>query len=248
MGLLRGVFDDGHALRQRGGQHNVHGGAHGDHVHVNLGAHQLVPFGPGLDVAAADVHLGPHGHKALDVLVDGPPAEVAAARRGHLGAAETSQKRTDEIIGGADFPRQLVGHFSVADMGAVHVHRGPVHRAHVGAQLLQDGQNQGHIADLGNIFNTADAVHQKRGRDNSHRRVFCSADFNFTVKRLPTADHILCQSGTLYSFRRSRTALRGIQGGALRLPPDMFVLNHAAPTGGHGRLTVQAGALHTVLL
>ena len=38
MGFLGGVFDDGQAIRQGGGQHNIHGGPHRYHVQVDLGA------------------------------------------------------------------------------------------------------------------------------------------------------------------------------------------------------------------
>ena len=36
VGLLGRVFDDGGALCQHGGHHDVHGGAHGDNVQIDV--------------------------------------------------------------------------------------------------------------------------------------------------------------------------------------------------------------------
>ena len=80
-GLLGGVLNDSQAVGQHGRQHDVHGGAHRDDVQIDLGAAHAAVFGLGMDVAAPHIHVGPHGHKALDVLVNGPSAEVTATRR-----------------------------------------------------------------------------------------------------------------------------------------------------------------------
>ena len=155
-----------------------------------------------MDVAASHIHVGPHGHKALDVLVNGPSAEVTAARRGHLGGAEPAQQRPNEVIRGADFPRQLLRHTGVADVGAVHVHRGAVDGANIGAQLLQDVEQQRHVADLRQILNAADPVHQQGGGDDGNGGILGAADIDFTKKRLSAMNYILCQNATLYSFHR----------------------------------------------
>ena len=147
-----------------------------------------------MDVAAPHIHVGPHGHKALDVLVNGPSAEVTATRRGHLGGAEPAQQRPNEVIRGADFPRQLLRHTGVADVGAVHVHRGAVDSADICPQLLKDLEDQRHIADLGDIFNTAHPVHQQCGGDDSDSGVFGAADGDGPGERLPALNVILCQN------------------------------------------------------
>ena len=219
VGLLGGVFNHRHTLGQHGGQHDVHGGPHGYDVQIDVGALHPAFFGPGVDKAAPHVHLGAHGHKALDVLVDGPPAEVAAPRRGHLGGTEPAQQGADEVIGGPDLPGQLLGHPGVSDMGAVHVHRGAVDGAHVGAQLLEDIQNQGHIADLGNIFNAAAAVHQQGGGNDSDSGVLRAADVDFTKQRFSAVNHIFCQSNNpLFLPPEGLCAFRGIQGPAYPRP------------------------------
>ena len=97
----------------------------------------------GADQAVAHVHVGPHGHKALDVLIDGPAAQIAAAGQGDLRPAEAAQQGADQIVAGTDFPGQLIGDLTVADVGTVHVHRGAVDGADLGAQLPQDLKDQG---------------------------------------------------------------------------------------------------------
>ena len=211
-GLLGGVFDDGHAVGQGGGQHDVHGSAHGDDIQVDLGARHPPVGGPGVDIAAPHVHVGPHGHKALDVLVDGPAAEITAAGRGDFRRAEAAQQGADQVVGGADLSGQLLRHPGVADVGAIHIHRGAVDGAHIGPQLLQDVEQQRHVADLRQVFNAAHPVHQQGGGDNGHGSVFCAADIDFSIKRLPAVNHILCQNTTLYSFHRGIIRTGGIQG------------------------------------
>ena len=78
--------------------HNVHGSAHGHHVQIDVGPLQMTVLGPGVDVAALHGHLRAHGGKALDMLVDGPRAEVTAAGHGDLRPAESAEQSADEVI------------------------------------------------------------------------------------------------------------------------------------------------------
>ena len=89
-----------------------------------------------MDIAPLDLHVGPHGHKALDVLVDGPVAQMAAAGQRDLRRAEAAQQGPDQVVGGPDFPGHVQPHLFIVDAGAVDIHGGTVHRADVGAQLL----------------------------------------------------------------------------------------------------------------
>ena len=122
MGLLGGVFDDSEAVSQDGGQHDIHGGPHRDDIQIYLAAGQTGAIGhPGVDEAVAHLHLGPHGDKALDMLVHRPAAQIAAAGQGNLRPAEPAQQSAHEVIAGADFPGQLIGNLAVADVGAIHL-------------------------------------------------------------------------------------------------------------------------------
>ena len=180
MGFLGSVFNDGVALRHDGSHHNVHGGAHGHHIQVDVGALEPAVLRGGGDKATLHHYLGTQGGKALDVLVDGADAEVAAAGHGDFRLAETAKQRADEIIGGTDLPGQLIRGAGRADMGAVDLHRVAIDCTDVGPQLFQNLQTQRHIGDLGNIFNAADTVHHQRGGDDGDGGVFRTADGNLS--------------------------------------------------------------------
>ena len=191
--LLGGVLNDGHAVGQHGGQHDVHGSPHGHHVQIYLSAGQTAAGHFGADEAAAHIHVGPHGHKALHMLVNGPSAQVAAPGQGDLRPAEASQQSAHQVVAGADLPGQLVGDLPVADVGTVDVHGGAVDGADVRPQLLEDLENQSHVADLGNIFNAAYPVHQKGGGDDGDSGVFGAADGDASTKGLSALNVIFCQ-------------------------------------------------------
>ena len=228
MRLAGGVFNDGHAVGQHGGQHDVHGSAHRDNVQIDLGAAHPSAPALGVDKSAADIHIGAHGHKALDVLVDGTHAEIATAGHGHLGTAKAAQQGADQVVGGADLPGQHLGHLPVVDMGTVDLHGGAVDGAYIGAQLLKNVQDQRHIGDLGNIFNPAHPIHQQGGGYDGDSGVFRTADLDLSVQRLTAANQILCQSCTLYSGREppARNGRKGL----------VVVLQSQCPAAGHAHL------------
>ena len=196
VGLLGDILDDGGALRQGGGHHDIHGGAHGDHIQIYVGAVETAALRRGVDEAALQRDLGAHGGEALHVLVDGPDAaEVAAAGHGHLRLAEAAQQGTHEVVGGPDPPRQVIGGAGAGDVTAVDLHRVGVEEADAGAQLLQDLQAQGHVRDHGDVLNAADAVHHQGGGNDGHGGVLGAADGDLAEKRLAAAYQILsCQS------------------------------------------------------
>ena len=196
MGLFGGIFNDSGALRQHCGQHQIHGGPHAGHIQVDLAAlHAPVP-GLGAHIALLHLHLGPQGGKALQVLVDGAAAEVAPAGQGHFRLAEPAQHGPQKVIAGPQLPPLVIGHRLAAHTGAVHLHSGAVDHPHLAAQLLQNVQQQIYIANLGDIFNAARALHQQGGGDNAYGGVFRAADFYLTIKRSPAMNHILFQIST----------------------------------------------------
>jgi hypothetical protein len=76
--LTRGVFEDGRAFRQRGGQHGVLGGPDARHGEVDVRALQAVDGG-GLHIALLDFQVRAHGFQRLQVQVDRPGADGTAA-------------------------------------------------------------------------------------------------------------------------------------------------------------------------
>ncbi len=198
MGLLGGVVDGGDAISQHGGHHHVHGGAHADLIHIDAGALQAAVPGHGLDKAALG-DLGAHSAKALHVQVDGPHAEVAAAGHGHGGLAKPAQQRAHQIVAGADAAGQLIGRPGGVDAAAVQLHGVAVQDADLGAQFLQNGEEQRHVADLRHVFDADNAVHQQGGGDNGNGGVLGAADGNLAKQGMTAADHVLIHNRYLSS-------------------------------------------------
>ena len=189
--LLGGVFDDGAALGQHGGHHDIHGGAYGHYVQIYGCAGETAGLGTGLNEAALHLHLCAHGAEALDMLVDGPHTEVAAAGHGHGSLAKAAQQSADEIVRGADTAGQIIGRMGGTDGMAIQLHGVAVQHPDPGAQLLQNIQQQRNIADLRDVFNAAGAVHQQGGGDDGNGGILRAADGNFTKKRPTAANKIL---------------------------------------------------------
>ena len=82
-------------------------------------------------------------------------------------------------------------------MGAVHLHGGGVDQTHISAQLPQDLQDQGHVADLGDILNAAHSVHQQCGGQNGDGGVLRAADLNGSMKAVAAPDLIFVQRSHL---------------------------------------------------
>ena len=79
-------------------------------------------------------------------------------------------------------------------MAAVDLHRVAVQHPDIGPQLLQNGKQQRHVADLGDILNAADPVHQQGGGDDGNGGVFRAADGDFAHQRAAAMDDILIQN------------------------------------------------------
>ena len=74
---------------QNGGDHNVHGCAHGDNVQIDPAAVERL-FGGGNDITADDLYISAHDIKTLDMLVNGADAEIAAAGHGNRCLAKSA--------------------------------------------------------------------------------------------------------------------------------------------------------------
>ena len=191
--LLGGGLDYGAAAGHAGREDDVHRRADADLVEVNLGAVELAVGGLGVDKAAGDLHVGAQGGHALDVLVYGPDAEVAAAGHGGLGRAEAAEHGAYEVIARAYLAHEVVGRVRIAHVGAVYLHRVAVHQADLRAQMLEYGHEHVRVAYLRDILQPADAVHHERGGDYGHGGVLRAADLNLAVEGLAAVDYVFFQ-------------------------------------------------------
>lgn len=85
----------------------------------------------------------------------GRTPEVAPAGHGDFRLTEAAQQGADQVVGGADFPGQLIAGPGGVDMAGVNLHRVAVDGTDVGTQLFQNAQTERHVGNLGNILNAA---------------------------------------------------------------------------------------------
>ena len=199
MGFFGSVFDDGGALCQNGGNHNVHGCAHGNNIQIDAAAMELC-LGGRNDIAADDLYVSAHDVKALDVLVDGTDAEIAAAGHGNRCLAEPTQQCAHQIIGRTDLTGKLMGHGAGVDAGAVQFKGGPVNHPNRSAHPGQNIEIKLNIRHIRDVLDSANTVYQQSRRKNCHRCIFCAADLYFTVQRISAVYHILCHNAPSQSL------------------------------------------------
>ena len=77
---------------------------------------------------------------------------------------------------------------------AVDLRRVVIQHTDLGAQRLQNGEEQRYIADLRNVINAANTVHHQSGGNNRNGGIFCAADCDFTEQRTIAANNILIQN------------------------------------------------------
>ena len=208
MGFLRRVFNDGLTGQQGRRQHDVDGRAHGRHIQTDPTAVESLLTGGQSDIFFRLINVCAQRQKAFDMLVDRPPPQVTAPGQRDLRPAEAAQQGPHQIIAGSDLPGQLIGDLTVPNVGTVDLHRGAVDGAHVRPQLPEDLEDQGHIADLGNIFNAADPVHQQGGGDDGDSGVLGSADLNGSMERMSALNQIFGQSCTLFKRNEVLMSIR----------------------------------------
>ena len=108
MRLLSCILDHRQTASQHSCQHHIDGSANGHLVHINRSADQLVR--PGANHTLNGIHLGTQQFKALNMQVNGPHTEVAAAGHSHLRLLKPTQHSTNQVITGAKTGGQLIGH------------------------------------------------------------------------------------------------------------------------------------------
>ncbi len=152
------------------------------------GAPTRRPFLAAVDEAALHGHLSAHSGEALDMLVDGPGRQLQPPGMATVAWAEAAQQRTQQVVACADTPRQVVGRAGGSGWrgsrsqwraGSKHAHLRPASRI-----------EKNRVTSLiWGVLDTAYAIHQQGGRDDSYSGVFRTADGHFT-KNSSAADHV----------------------------------------------------------
>ena len=206
--LARRVLDHGAAARKRRRDDDVHRRADGDLIQIYLCPMQAAVGRVGIDKAVFHLDVCAHRGHALDVLIDRPDAEIAAAGHGRLGRAEAAEHRADEVIRRADLAHQVIRRLGEAHLRTVDLNGGGAEVVHTRAQPLKDLQEHIHIADLRHILDPADTVDHQSRRDDRHGRVFRAADLDLPVQGSAAMYHISIQSIRHLSCCEGRAPVR----------------------------------------
>ena len=178
-GFLGGVDQARGAFGQAGGHHQVFGAGDRGQVQGDVGAVQ--PLGLGLDVALVQGDLHPHGLETLQVLVDGPGPDGAAAGERDAGLPGPGHQGPQDQDRGPHGLDRLVGGHPAGEAGGIH---------HQGFAVFKldphEAQEPFGGADVGQGRHVVKLMHprgQQRGRNNRQGGVLGPADGNFPRKR-----------------------------------------------------------------
>ena len=188
MGLLGAVFQNGLTLGHDRREHTVHGSAHADLIKEDMGTGQLL-LGAHGDHAVIHAVLCAQCTEHLQVLVDGAGAQIAAAGHGHLCLAEAGEQCAKEVVAGAHLAGQIVRHIGSDQMPRIDLVGVAVEHLHLCTKGAQNLEADRHIADIGQIFDHADIRCQNGGRQNTHSRIFCAGNSNFSMQGLTAGNN-----------------------------------------------------------
>ena len=192
MGLLGHIFQHGQAVGQHRSQHGVHGSAHGDRIEEHMRTLQLLALH--LDHAVLHRVGRAQGAERFQVLVNGAGAKVAAAGHGHLGRAETAQQRAQKIIAGAHLAGQIVRHLCTGQAGGINLIGMLIQQPHLCTQGGEGLQRNGHVVNVGHIFQHTFIGGQNGRGQQGHRCIFRTADGHFAHQGLAAPNDKLFQA------------------------------------------------------
>ena len=128
------------------------------------------------DIAAGLLHGRAHRLEALDVLVDGADAEIAAAGHGNTRMTETAKLHADEIARGTDAADKLDRSRGVVRMAAVDLKGIARQTFDLRAHFTEDLKQKPNVRDIGDILYAADSVDQQRGGQDRDRRILSAGN------------------------------------------------------------------------
>ena len=116
-------------------------------------------------------------------------AEVTAAGISDLSLAESAEHSSEQIGGSTHLADVFERRTYRPYVARVNEHGVGRNKAHLCAHRAKNIKCERDVADVGNVAYGADAVDGDRSENDGERRVFHSAYFNFSVKRLSATDH-----------------------------------------------------------
>ena len=185
-GFPGGVLDHRGALGQRGGHQQVFGAGHRDQVQYDVRTPQAA--GAGANVAVLDLDVGAHRFQSLDVQVDWPRADGAAAWQRHFGLTKAGQQWSQYQDRGAHGTHQLVRGLEGLNRARVHLDAHPLVDHQVHAHATQQLHGGGDILQVRDVANDDRLVGQQGGGQNRQHRVLGAGGAQLAEQRYATID------------------------------------------------------------
>ena len=166
---------------------------------------------PGHDVAVLHRDLRAHRLQALDVLIDRPRADRAAARQRHRRLAEAGQQRAEDENRGAHRLDELVGRLARGHLGGAQRH--PIgaagaalgRHAHV-AQQLEGGLD---VMQRRHVDRVTGSAVSSAAQSSGSAAFLAPGDGDFARQTATAADDELVHAGPPIRPRTSATTRRG---------------------------------------
>ena len=178
--LARRVLEDRRALGERGGHHEVLGARHRHEVEDD--PRPFEPRGAGLHVALREHDLGAESLQPLQVEVDRPHPDGAAAGHGDASPARAGEQRAEDQDGRPHGGDELVRGLDGAKPGRPG-DGPPLSLLDLAAQALQERPHRGDVGQAGHVLEHDRLRRQQGGGQERQRRVLRRADGHLAAKR-----------------------------------------------------------------
>ena len=195
MRLLGRIFKDCLSLCQGSCHHNINGSAYRNHIKIDMAGHQVDRMGK--HRSPLDHYLCSQCPKSLDMLVNGPAADVASAGKRNLSTFVFTQKRSDKIIRSSNSADEFIIHGNLLDIAAINPHRVAVHPLHPRANLLDSLKHHIDILHIWEIVNQDILIRHNGGCQNPQRRILCTAHGYISYQGIAALYDILFHSTPL---------------------------------------------------
>ena len=139
------------------------------------------------------VYGSAEGFKALDMLVNGAHAEIAATGKGHVCLTAPAQERAKEIVGRAKLPRKILRDLVRGYVACINKNGSAADNADCCAHERKHIIKSIDVADIRNIFKKAGPSGKNSRRNYRNGSVFCATDLNLPLKRLSAFDNEFIQ-------------------------------------------------------
>ena len=263
LGLLRRILQHRFAFSQRRSHQEIFGAGYRHHIRRDAAAFKpprSIRSGRhlGQHVPVLDRNVGAHRLHALDVLIDRPRPNSAAARQRHRGLAKARQQRSERQHRGAHRLDKLIRRFR-RTQGAGVDHDAAARRlvalglhAHV-ADQLEHGR---YVLQARHVFQRHHVGRQQCGAELRQGRIFCAGDVDRSREAQAAPDQQFIHGGSVSGliglqspfsrgkcFHRQRMHLVGLHAPAQRGIDALVPLDQPLPlkhTGNDGRVPVAA--------